>query len=1095
MRLPKIAMCLFKIAMRVRSLFLIGDSTRSMAQPTPQEPILPVTDIQGDCILGFNKPFNVRLIFNIKDGNDSVDLTKAWLKDVPLTSTKDIKLHRQNRSQAADKSSVFCAFTNISFSFNCLKTLLTGTDYEASLKKFNPLSAFALGSSIRSSLLGYTTTVTQWDTPDVTADTRPNSKGSGDILYNIFADNYDELKRECDKILRETGDFLEVVNQTWGYRGVPGQMMYGHEHFGFLDGLSNPEVRGCEKDNEDGSTSFIVARKLDPNSPLSADYSRPGFRLLDTGHFILGYQDSITDTNDAEMDPQPSQFPPQVHQYPSWCDNGSFVVYNKLEQDVTGFWKDLYLQAQSLLVPDAPEEDVKNLTGELAANCFGRWWDGTPLLFRKSSDNPAQPPTRTPISGYYYPPSVDHTMDSGGSLSDPFHPLGQGLINGFLFDEDQPSWPLTNPALPPAHTSYKGDYLGQVCPMGAHIRKVNPRDEFTDIGSDVQTLRHRMIRRGINYFDGDFTAVNTDPWFDRVKDVFDFSKSGPKRGLSLVTYQSSIDEQFEFLQRHWANSASRPKSSTKSPGNPSGNSNDMVIGQCAGTRFLPVNAQSLISVDRRLLRDPSMSTLTISFDHKYVIPVGLGYFLLPPISTVRDVLTAPLCEQCPIYQTPAYLRDFTKQTSYEDWSKFINFQFWSAIWVPANQMYQYTSLFPPPLSTMKYGTGVAYRLHDLEDVEKIFDHAEKGQQGYLQFRSPHDLAVLAGGVSNLTEAKISWSGFPKIMKTLYTNTNTNPYEAVEVLGFNSQFPLSRKMDEYCEWFSHRNTSGQITRIDITAEPPEYYQFIFQREPETGLQLYKQFVSPLVKMEDLVDSSGNYNMYNKWNTTHGAMHLNCPPNSLSAEIYIAAEACNLWMKTQATPEETLENPIIATTGGDLITSGQYGRPTRSSDPTIGSDCNALARNQFTVSLKNPVGLYMETLDTTGWLKPDGTPFTVEEIKQMVTYHRGDAASDRWVRISIEVPVAWNFVLGDCTIGGVPLQWAGQIIDASVTVFLIGVAAGGLVPNDFDSSARLVPPKSLWNNDTIGPKYTFNSPIAPPQLSTDTVNGASVARTSR
>jgi Dyp-type peroxidase family len=1069
--------------------------TTSRSPTTSQEPILPVKDIQGDCILGFNKSYCVRFIFNIKDeapkapGKDPVSnlffsldtgtisplaATKAWLKGVPLTSTEDVKLHRQERSQAgANKKSVNCAFHSISFSFNCLKTLLTGTEHEASVKQFNPLTAFALGSSIRSSLLGYTTPVNQWVSADAPTPAQPDPKGSGDILFNLFTDTFEDLQSNYSAILSETSGFLDLVNATWCYRGQVGQMMYGHEHFGFLDGLSNPEVRGQQVDT-DGSTSFIVARKLDPNDPLSADYSRPGFRLLDTGHFILGYQSSITDTNDAEMDPSPEQFleAEQVRQYPSWCKNGSFAVYNKLEQDVPGFWKELYNQAKAILVEGADEEAVKNLTGELAAICIGRWWDGTPLLYRQTN---GQPKTRGPLSGLYYPPSVEGKGEGG----DPFTSLGDGLINGFLFDQqNQKPWPMKNPDLPAANTSYTGDYSGQVCPMGAHIRKVNPRDEFTDIGSDVQTLRHRMIRRGINYFEGEFTP-NTDPWFDRVKDVFDFSESGPKRGLSLVTYQSSIDDQFEFLQRHWANSDSRPKN----PGD------DMVIGQAAGTRTLPFNSAALISVDQSLLR-PHSGSLSITFQLKYVIPVGLGYFLLPTISTVRDILTAAPCDQCPIYQTPAFLRDFTKQDSYEDWSKFVNFQFWSAIWGPANQMYSSTP-FSPPLSTMKYGTGVAYRLPHLDDVIHKYQPVHPKEKGYLQFRSPHDLETLAGG--SVVPAKISWSGFPKIMKTLYTGTDTNPYEAVEVLGFNAEFPLSRQMDEYCEWFSHRNTSGQITRIDVTAEPPEYYQFLFQREKETGLQLYKQFVSPLVKMEDLLDSSGNYNMYNKWNTTHGAMHLNCPPNSLSAEIYIAAEACNLWMKTQATPEETLAHPVIATTGGDLITSGQYGRPTRSSDPTIGSDCNALARNGYTVSLMNPVGLYLETFDTTGWLKPNGTPFTPEEIAQMVIYHRGDAASERWVRVSIEVPVAWNFVLGECTIGGVPLQWAGQIIDASVTVFLNGIAAGGigensLVPSDFDATDHLVPPKELWNNDTIGPVYAFNSPIPSPQLSTNTVNGA-------
>merc|ERR1719233_1213367 len=101
------------------------------------------------------------------------------------------------------------------------------------------------------------------------------------------------------------------------------------------------------------------------------------------------------------------------------------------------------------------------------------------------------------------------------------------------------------------------------------------------------------------------------------------------------------------------------------------------------------------------------------------------------------------------------------------------------------------------------------------------------------------------------------------------------------------------MDEYCEWFTHRRDDGTIWRVDITCESPEYWVFLFDNEPETCLELYQKYISPLVTLDSLTDGDGNYNIYNKWNTTHGAMHLNCPPNALSAELYIAAEASTRW----------------------------------------------------------------------------------------------------------------------------------------------------------------------------------------------------------
>ena len=39
----------------------------------------------------------------------------------------------------------------------------------------------------------------------------------------------------------------------------------------------------------------------------------------------------------------------------------------------------------------------------------------------------------------------------------------------------------------------------------------------------------------------------------------------------------------------------------------------------------------------------------------------------------------------------------------------------------------------------------------------------------------------------------------------------------------------------------------------------------------------------------------YNVYNEWNTKKGCMHLNCPPNSLSAEIQLAGDATIVSLK--------------------------------------------------------------------------------------------------------------------------------------------------------------------------------------------------------
>ena len=82
--------------------------------------------------------------------------------------------------------------------------------------------------------------------------------------------------------------------------------------------------------------------------------------------------------------------------------------------------------------------------------------------------------------------------------------------------------------------TYGHDAHGRRCPLGAHIRRVNPRDSF---GSrTVLVDRRRIIRRGMSY--GPPYAPG-DP------------ASG--RGLLFVCFNVRIAEQFEFIQRQWLN--------------------------------------------------------------------------------------------------------------------------------------------------------------------------------------------------------------------------------------------------------------------------------------------------------------------------------------------------------------------------------------------------------------------------------------------------------------------------------------------------------------------------------------------------------------
>ena len=267
----------------------------------------------------------------------------------------------------------------------------------------------------------------------------------------------------------------------------------------------------------------------------------------------------------------------------------------------------------------------------------------------------------------------------------------------------------------------------------------------------------------------------------------------------------------------------------------------------------------------------------------------------------------------------------------------------------------------------------------------------------------------------------------------------------------------RPLDEYCEWHVVRDPdTNKIVRVTFTSEPPEYWAGMFGTlgDPADGtpfpipgdrdlvLALYRELVSPSVQIDDLIcqetiqapngsiyAQKGQYNPYNKWNTTHGIVHLCAPPNSISAEVQLGADATVLYRNGRG-------EPVVEPSA--LVCCAGYGGPDRNSDPTIGATVNALARLGAMITLPNPVGLYMDHIDLSGWQAPNGV-----RIEECVRVVRG--APGMIERMVVEVPVQSGGVIGDVTIGGVPIEYGGQIAEC-ITVKLVGAAAGlGSVQN--------------------------------------------------
>jgi hypothetical protein len=192
---------------------------------------------------------------------------------------------------------------------------------------------------------------------------------------------------------------------------------------------------------------------------------------------------------------------------------------------------------------------------------------------------------------------------------------------------------------------------------------------------------------------------------------------------------------------------------------------------------------------------------------------------------------------------------------------------------------------------------------------------------------------------------------------------------------------------------------------------------------------------LLCAEDLVDYSdpanpatvypkGSYNPYNRWNTTDGIMHLTQPANSLQAEIQLGGDATILRERYGR----------LITDSDALICGTRYGGANRCSDPTIGGTVYELASLGCWITLRNPVGLYMDHLDLTGLTKPDGSPVEPEYFRVL----RGDAERKLIERAVFEVPPGEGFTVSDLRIGGVPIRFGGQLAQL-MTVRLVGLAA--------------------------------------------------------
>jgi deferrochelatase/peroxidase EfeB len=244
---------------------------------------------------------------------------------------------------------------------------------------------------------------------------------------------------------------------------------------------------------KDGISQPIVRfTKRDYDVPLA---DRP-FHVVEPGEFILGYENEnrrmpLTPAVRAARDVCNRLGP--LSRRPRWSRanklselrdfgrNGTYVVLRQLQQDVRGFWQFL----ESVAGPDRRSQE------QLAARFVGRWPNGTPLVV-------------SPTKGLDMP---------------------QEALNRFGY--------------------FAEDRLGLRCPLGAHIRRGNPRDNTAALDGTVHALRranfHRLLRRGRVY-------GPPFPWNEPSH-----PDQRAERGLLFLCVNADLRRQFEFVQQTWMN--------------------------------------------------------------------------------------------------------------------------------------------------------------------------------------------------------------------------------------------------------------------------------------------------------------------------------------------------------------------------------------------------------------------------------------------------------------------------------------------------------------------------------------------------------------
>lgn len=313
-------------------------------------------DVQSNVLRGYRNHESLDHVAYVFLAFDEREAARAFVAEAAALATSC------SAWDALEKQSGDARFVwNLGFTFDGLTQLGAAppksdrSDAADAFGAFSDYAAFALGAQQRKKELGDVgeSAPEKWE---------PLYRGDLHALVSLSA----WAAAGIERARAQLGELL--ARHAAGVREVGSEVgnadLHGKEHFGFADGIGQPDVAGSGLDALHGE-----------GTPTAT-----GWDPIPSGEFVLGYPNAFAmQEPDCDLQRTPPPTPPLLQ-------NGSFLVFRKLREHAAHFRAFIAHQAKHT-----------SMSEELfAARLIGRWRSGAPLALSPSYDDEAlgRDPTR-----------------------------------------------------------------------------------------------------------------------------------------------------------------------------------------------------------------------------------------------------------------------------------------------------------------------------------------------------------------------------------------------------------------------------------------------------------------------------------------------------------------------------------------------------------------------------------------------------------------------------------------------------------------------------------------------------------------------------